>query len=352
MWWIKEIVPQTRYEREAILKAFSLFFISINILLLAVGFLYYKNKVIQLENEIFLKLKNYSYTFKGKEYQLEVVPRHNNISFYQLYKDETGLYIYVPIPFVEKDVLKVIYPVEEYKRKLGEIRKEITIYFFMLTVPVALMSFFFALFSIHPIRKSTKMINRFVRDIVHDINTPVSALLLNLKMLKMKYGEEEEFLRMESSVKRLNSIYENLSLLDREVKKNEKSVNLKKLILEEIEDLKLSYPNIQVKAKLKDVVLQTDENAVRRIILNLLSNAFKHNVKNGVVEIELEKDYLKISNTSPEIKNPHRLFERYYKESQRGLGLGLSIVKKLADELGFQVEAQYREGKFTVILRF
>ena len=59
-----------------------------------------------------------------------------------------------------------------------------------------------------------------------------------------------------------------------------------------------------------------------------------------------------IENSSPQIKNPDKLFDRYYKESQRGIGLGLSIVKKLSHELGWNLKINIEKGKFKVILQF
>ncbi|NPA16640.1 MAG: sensor histidine kinase, partial [Aquificae bacterium] len=70
------------------------------------------------------------------------------------------------------------------------------------------------------------------------------------------------------------------------------------------------------------------------------------------VDVYLNKNYLKIVNSSRPVKNTDRLFDRYYKESQRGVGLGLSIVKKLASELGFSVQVNYSNNKFTAVLYF
>ena len=203
----------------------------------------------------------------------------------------------------------------------------------------------------YPIRQSIQLINEFIKDIVHDINTPLSSLLINLKILKLKYNDEE-IDRIETSVKRLNSLFENLTFINKQLEKNLKNVNVKELIIEEIDNLKSNYPDIKIKLNLENVSIYTDPVGFRRIISNLLINSFKHNTKNGWIKINLTKSHLQIINSSHPIKNINKLFDRYYKESQRGIGIGLSIVKKLADELNLQIKVSYKEGKFISIIYF
>ncbi|WP_457639661.1 sensor histidine kinase [Persephonella sp.] len=349
---IKKVLPQTRYEKEALIKSFLLFFTSIELLLLTTTYLYYKNQEIQLKNQIFLELKNYSYVLKGREFPVDIEEKKEGIQFYQLYSDRETLYIYAPIPFVENEVLKISYPKEKYRQQLNQIKKQIGVFLLFITPVVALMSVVFSLYSLYPIRKAITMMNEFIRDIVHDINTPISSILLNLKILKIKHKNDEEVERIESAVKRLQNIYENLYTLDREIEKNIKEVPVKKVIMDELNALEQAYPDIKIILNLKDVHLKTDENALRRIVMNILSNAFKHNIKNGWIDIYLTEKYLKVVNSSRPVKDSSKLFDRYYKESQRGIGLGLAIVKQLADELGYRVKIHTEKNRFSITVNF
>ncbi|MBK3332164.1 HAMP domain-containing histidine kinase [Persephonella atlantica] len=349
---IKKLFSYTRYEKESFIKSFLLFFLSMETLFAIITVLYFLNQTSDLKNEIFLKLKNYSYVLKGNDYKVELSPHSKNINFYQLYEDGDRLYIYIPIPFMEEDVLKIIYPEKRYKRQKEELLKEIFTVFSIVTVFILILSFAFSVYSINPLRKSLKMINEFIQDITHDINTPISSMLINLKMLKMKYPEDEEVKMLESAISKLNSINENLSFLNQEVRKNIADVNIKEIVEEEIKQMKNIFPDIKVKTYLNDVNIKTDKTALRRIVSNILSNAFKHNIKNGWVNVYLTKDYIKVVNSSRTIKNPSKLFERYYRESQRGLGLGLSIVQKLSEELGFRIKIEATGNKFSIIIYF
>jgi len=108
---------------------------------------------------------------------------------------------------------------------------------------------------------------------------------------------------------------------------------LSEVINEQVEFFKPLYDHLVWKVDIQDRVINSNKNALSRIIYNLLSNACKYNTRNGFITIETKEKQLTISNSSHGIKHPKRIFERFYKESERGLGIGLHIVDKLTKEL-------------------
>jgi two-component system OmpR family sensor kinase len=343
---------KTKYEKESFLKSFFLFFLSIEFLVSVILFFHYKELAHSFKDSIFLEMKNYSYTFEGKDFKLELVEKEKNKNFYQLYEDKNSLYIYVPIPFAEKEVFKIYYPKDLYYKYLLEYKLEVAVEFLISSIISALISAVFAYISINPLRKAITLIEEVTKDIIHDINTPVSGILINLKLLKMKHKESKEIDRIELSVKQLSSLYENLRTLIEGFKIHKEDINLKEIIEEEVKVYESIYPDIKVEKNLKDVYKKLDKTAFKRVVSNLLGNAFKHNIpKNGWVKIVLNESELIIENSSKPVKKPEKVFERYYREGQRGLGLGLSIVKKLCDEMECQVKftAQKNSVKVKII---
>lgn len=102
--------------------------------------------------------------------------------------------------------------------------------------------------------------------------------------------------------------------------------------------------NITINALLPTTAIEMlfDENKMRRILTNLLSNAFKYNVENGSVTVSLtHKDSeirLSVADTGIGIKNKQSIFERFVQEThgqeQEGSGLGLHIVRQYVDMMG------------------
>jgi two-component system OmpR family sensor kinase len=348
--WIRKHLPRTAYEREALLKGFALFFLSMEFFLILVAYLYYQKGLTDLKNSVFLELKNFSYTFEGERFRIDLVSG-GDLKFYELMEDEEGLYILVPVPVARNEALKIIYPRDLYLRDLKALKRETLAILGASTGVALLLSFLFSLYALNPLRSAINMIEEVTRDIIHDLNTPVMSLMVNLRMIGKKYrGEDLD--RAMMALKQITSLQENLRPLLTEVQLKMEELDPETILREEVETFRSLYPEIDVSLRVEKVRLRADREAFRRIVENLLSNAFKHNVKNGWVRITLTENALLIENSSKPLKNPHRVFERYYRESQRGLGLGLSIAKKLAEEMGWRIDHSYREGVFTVKVTF
>ncbi len=342
----KDLIPKTSYERESLLKAFLLFFVTIEIFLGVITYLIYKRDIINLRNSLYLELKNYSYTFEGEKFDIDIV-KNEGQPLYELLEDDKGLYILIPVPGVKEDLLKIVYPREKYEEDISEIFNKNLSFFLIASVVAVFISLSFSLYAINPLREALNIIEEVMRDIIHDINTPIMTVLVNLKILKKKY-DDEEIERAILAVKQLQSLREKLRPMIAKAELKLEEVNLKEFIEEEIKDFEKIYPDVKIERSLTDVKVKADREALKRILSNLLENAFKHSNPKSWVRINLKDGELIIENPSKEIKNPKKLFERYYRESQRGIGLGLSIVKKLCSEMGWKIDAEYKDGIFRV----
>ena len=87
-----------------------------------------------------------------------------------------------------------------------------------------------------------------------------------------------------------------------------------------------------------------NRDAFTRIVDNLLSNACRYNVAEGTVEIAFDASRVIIRDSGTGIADTQKAFERFYKESDRGLGLGLNIVKKLSEEMGLGIALSSQKG--------
>jgi len=77
-----------------------------------------------------------------------------------------------------------------------------------------------------------------------------------------------------------------------------------------------------------------------------------NNTNNGFIKIKLSNKQLSISNSSYGIKNPSRIFERFYKENERGIGIGLHIVAQLCTELNIEKKLSIDNNIVNITLDF
>ncbi len=103
------------------------------------------------------------------------------------------------------------------------------------------------------------------------------------------------------------------------------------------------------------VVRRLDRAALSRVFSNLLSNAAKYS--DGDLEITLTPGGAVVfANSSRSLSSVEvqKLFDRFYtvEAARKSTGLGLSIARALAERMGGELAAEYREGKLYITAYF
>jgi two-component system OmpR family sensor kinase len=291
-------------------------------------------------------MKNYSFFFEDDRFDIDIIPQNNTDQFYELHFDKDTLYILVPLLEDKENVLKVFYPLESYKTLLQAIKQTILWQFLFLTLIAVVISLLFSFYTINPLRKSLMILEEFIKDIIHDLNTPITSILINLKMMDSK---EEEVASIAQSAKAISMLHKNLDSYLKEMQFRNNRFSLKEVVDEQVAFFSSIYNYLEWEVEVKDVTLCSDKHAFSRIIYNLLSNACKYNASNGFVKISADEDHLSISNSSHGIHKPSKIFDRFYKESDRGLGIGLHIVDKFCKELGIEKKLEVDQNNTVTI---
>lgn len=91
------------------------------------------------------------------------------------------------------------------------------------------------------------------------------------------------------------------------------------------------------------------------LFLNLIKNAIRHNIQNGELNLNLDKNGIEITNSGDPLNvDSNLLFNRFYKSSKssKSLGLGLAIVKKITELFDMEIEYEYKENLHKIYLKF
>ncbi len=210
------------------------------------------------------------------------------------------------------------------------------------------------------------MFGRIASGLAHDLKHPVKNIESAAKLMEQMYEDEayrETFTRIvQREFSRINHFLEDLRNLTHEMPFLPQMFNLSALIMEVRESfssvaqdqgvsLELALPAEQVK-------VWGDPNLLRRVVENLLSNAFQAmGNKRGRIGIQFslapaQGVILKVWDEGPGIP-PERLqglFEEFATTKRKGLGLGLAITKKILDLHKGSIKVESEVGKGTCFI--
>ena len=217
------------------------------------------------------------------------------------------------------------------------------------------------------LRQDYQSLKTFTENASHELQTPLAVIASNLEMLIQAPNLTDEQLErignLIDTVGNLSKMNHSLLLLTK-IENGQftdaTDIAFSTLLSEKID---LWQPLIQDKSlQLRtqitpNVRLQMNAFLVDVLLNNLLGNALKHNQPNGSITIELTKTTLTISNTGPQPSIPvDQLWERFSKGSSRsdsvGLGLGLALVKQIADTYHFPISYHFQDGWHRVQISF
>ena len=265
-------------------------------------------------------------TIKGVGYRLSSSWKN---SFFEVLENEFVKYI----PSREKNIyLQVFKSKKSFQQKAKKLKIKIIFTQLFLLLIFAFISYFLAKNALKPLNDSIDTLDKFAKDLIYDLNTPVTAMQLNMKILE-KNGicvENKAFHRLKKSVESILELHISLKTLLENKTFQLRKINLCNLINDVVELHQINYKNLNFIVKCTNFEVNANEHAIKQILHNLISNACKYNRDNGYIKIYTKDNTLYIEDSGIGIKNPELIFNREY-STQNSSGLGLDIVKRLCD---------------------
>lgn len=225
---------------------------------------------------------------------------------------------------------------------------------FISSIFIAFIGYLLSRLLLKPVNEKFAQIDRFIKDSAHEINTPVTALLMSVSALKKKGYSEEKLLRHISiSSKQISNIYNTLShVAFSDIKEREKVLkfDLKKEVLKNIAFYKeiAGAKNIKIVDDLKSLYVNMDKESADKLINNLLSNAIKYSYNNKTVTISLNNKRLTIKDEGIGIskENQQEILKRYKRGTELvgGFGIGLDIVNSICKQYDITLDIESEVG--------
>jgi len=199
-----------------------------------------------------------------------------------------------------------------------------------------------------PIREQIESLDNFISDTTHELNTPISAILMTIGSLKGV--ETKKLKRLEASAKRLSVMYSSLTYrLEGKIEPSQR------LIFEDIINQRVEYvkeliesKRLEVEIDIEPTVIEMSKISANRLIDNLLSNAIKYSDVGDSINISLKNNILIVQDSGIGIDKAVRddIFKRYHRanDERGGFGIGLNIVLSICKEYNIKLELESQKG--------
>ena len=372
-------------ERKTLLSFLLLYSIFSIILLSFLAFIYYnlqKDNMLQNQNN---RLQEYSYELISKIRYLhknfdksQKYPRF--VSFNSAIYDSSGKQIFSTLEdegvnldgniykignnihyvrLLESYYLGAMYIVIEIvddEEWLGFVKMKVIIYGVVFFLILLFAGYFLLNLLLKPMRESIYLLNRFIKDTTHELNTPVSSILTNIEMMdeeRLNEKDAKRIKRIDIASRTISNLYNDLTYiaLGNQIVSKDEHVNLTLLVKERAEYFKAiaSVRSLECILDLdKKVTLFIDKAKITRVIDNLISNAVKYNKKGSFIKVTLKEGFLSIEDggIGIEADKISQIYDRYvrFNDSEGGFGLGLNIVNEIANEYDLKLEIKSKLG--------
>lgn len=196
----------------------------------------------------------------------------------------------------------------------------------------------------------------FTEDASHELRTPLSIISSSAQLLSEETGLSaegvERLARVQRACSQMQSLIEALLYLARGESKGPPEFCALNRIVTESTDMaaaSMASSGVEMFVELEPVVVKGSPVMVASVVNNLLLNAVNY-TQRGTINVTLTRDTLTVRDTGIGIppEDLGRIFERRYRGAQsRGLGLGLYLVSRICDRLGWRIETESRSGEGT-----
>ncbi|GFI70122.1 sensor histidine kinase WalK [Lachnospiraceae bacterium] len=215
---------------------------------------------------------------------------------------------------------------------------------------------------------------KMLSNISHDIKTPLTVILGHLEIMRLNQADNREIRKVEAKAEQvmelINQFFTLAKLEAGDTNLEISKVNISELCRENIlgfyDILQGEDFTVEIAIPENDMFIQGEKGAVDRILSNLISNGVRYGSEGKYLGLSLREDeawaYIDIMDKGRGIEKEfaQNVFERLYTmEDSRnrriqGNGLGLTIAKNLAGQLGGDIFLESKPGiktTFTVKLK-
>ncbi len=378
-------------ERRSFYSFLGLYIVSSLLFISLIGFWYYTAQKQALENEVHYKLEHLADKKAG-----ELIMRHMhgtpmapikvpkgiemalvdtsskvvegnlllpNLPLKPGYFTKDGYNILISdAPREHMGIAYVIVQTDMLKKALATLKQRVLIVMGIVFFLIIAIAWVLSRIFLRPVQQRVAQVERFINDITHELNTPISSLSMSSEQaLKTGNCTPRMLKNISVSTRQLYDIYRSLTYLNfNNPQPAHEAIDIKSVLEESVEYYRplaeIKRITLDLKASPLSCVIPKTELGL--LFGNLIGNAIKYSPPNSTVTIRLEGHRFTIEDSGIGIdaKKQKEIFKKFTRGTSYsgGFGVGLNIVKSICDEYGIKLRLNSKEGegtKFTLVFK-
>ncbi len=199
----------------------------------------------------------------------------------------------------------------------------------------------------------------FIAGVAHELKTPLTYIKGQLELLSMGVYKEDMagiLKNMLTQSNKMEKLINHLVLLMRlesgiPLKLSPLGVNEVLAELDEEYEFVRESHRFHVEYMEEDMEILADKSYIKIALGNLIENSYKYTPKGGMIRLYFTNSCFVVEDNGIGIKNTEKVLKRFYREvkDKEGFGLGLSIVKAVADAHRFKLRIESKKGYGTKV---
>lgn len=320
----------------------------------------------------FIYEQNYIFRWEHKGYDIVIWKNIRDLEWIKQYIVDTTLLLnifwlfvaFIISYFVTNRVLKPLLKLSDFIRdyEINENKKFIINKYWsseIWQITDSINSF------ISKVKENLESQKNFIQDTSHELKTPLMQIETNIELIEDKITDEKVIKKLENikkSTANINKIISNLGFIlrwDEKIIKKQK-INVWDYIREfSKEFLEIAAPkNIKITIEEKnELIIENNTYYLDRLFWNLISNAIFYNNWDNEIKIIIDKNSIEIIDEWIWIheNEVNKIFSRFYRSQNSNLyddqwnWLWMTIVKKICDKFGWQIDIKSELNKWTNI---
>ena len=217
------------------------------------------------------------------------------------------------------------------------------------------------------LEESTKQQKRLVRDISHELRSPLARLQISLELAKQK-GGSEELDRIDTEASRLNDLIGQLLSIPEQSSQLNDTIDLIELIKDILNDgeieAQVKKVHLEFKSNINEALVSANLSELHSALENIIRNAIKYTYDDSTVSVNIQKEDKKygaeyiitVSDNGPGVpkEDLEKIFEPFYRVDQArnrktgGYGIGLAIAHRIINTHGGYIKALNKNNGLSI----